>query len=63
VSVRITVSHRPVFAEALDRDHRVRHGFVSIALFFADHQQTLARHLHLSSDRCAGHNAHGHADG
>src|SRR2546422_40558 len=28
-----------LFAEALDRDHRVRHGFVSVALFFSDHQQ------------------------
>ena len=52
-----------LFAEALDRDHRVRHGFVSIALFFADHQQALARRLDLCDDRCAGHKAHGHADG
>jgi hypothetical protein len=52
-----------LLAEALDRDHRVRHGCVPIALFLADHQQALARRLSLCGHRSAGHEAHGHADG
>jgi hypothetical protein len=68
VSVRIDrVPQAGLLAEALDRDHRVRHGFVSIALFFADHQQAFAWRLVLNdalrAGPCTGHQAHGQAHG
>jgi hypothetical protein len=52
--------------ENIARDHRVRHGPVSIAFFCADHQQALARRLALNDDLCDDqypcHKAHGHAE-